>query len=190
MMGQMAGSPIFMPANPMMSTPAQYPPDWKCLSCANINFAKRTECKMCSAPRTAESPATHISSKYQPDWKCTSCGNVNFAKRQECKQCAAPRTEDAEAAYAPTHAIHKMNRPMGGMGMMGMMGMGMGMGMGGGGGGGGMQSAKPGDWNCAGCGYLNFARRSECGKCNAAKPPGSEVSASGGGLSSYRHTPY
>jgi uncharacterized OB-fold protein len=179
--------------------PGQYPPDWKCLQCGNINFARRAECKQCGAPRTADSPATHISQKYQPDWRCTACGNVNFARRTECKRCGAPRTEDAEPAYAPSHAVHKM------MGR-GPPGMGMGMGMGG-----RMPPMpKPGDWNCPSCSYLNFARRTDCGKCGTPKPEGAIATAApeggagaegagagwegaghgGSSLSGYRYQPY
>ena len=74
--------------------------------------------------------------------------------RQECKQCGAARTPDAEAAYAPSHAIHQgMGGPMrGGMGGMGGMGgyggMGGGYGgMGGGGGGGGMKHSPVCLWS-------------------------------------------
>jgi len=219
----LAGAPIggggggggwhFAAQNPMMAMPSQgqFPPDWKCLKCGNINFARRQECKMCSEPRTADCPpANAMGCKYQPDWKCTSCGNVNFAKRQECKQCAAPRTEDAEPAYAPSHAIHKGGPMRGGMGLMGMgmggsMGM-MGMGFGGMGGMGGgyhhnpMMGAnhpnnKPGDWPCYGCGYHNFARRQECGKCGMEKGQGAESAfaagmAAGGGFGMGRYSPY
>ena len=31
-------------------------PDWQCVSCFSINFARRTECNRCSTLRTADSP--------------------------------------------------------------------------------------------------------------------------------------
>merc|ERR1712100_943480 len=42
----------------------------------------------------------------------------------------------------------------------------------GGGKGGGKNEVRPGDWACEKCGANNFARRTECFKCGAAKPGG------------------
>ena len=117
-----------------------YSPDWKCLQCDNINFARRTECKQCGAPRTASSPATHVSQQYAPDWRCTSCGNINFARRTECKQCSKPRTADAQPAFAPNHAALKASQQIRGYGGPKTVIMG------------------PGDWTCPSCGFMNFAR--------------------------------
>ncbi len=51
------------------------------------------------------------------------------------------------------------------------MGMGMGMpGMGMGGASGG--NRREGDWDCPSCRNHNYASRTECYKCKAAKPPG------------------
>ena len=35
---------------------------------------------------------------------------------------------------------------------------------------GGGKEPRPGDWKCSGCGSNNFARRTECFKCNSRKP--------------------
>jgi len=132
---------------------SQYPPDWKCLQCDNINFARRTECKQCNAPRTANSPPTHVSLQYQPDWRCAACGNINFSRRSECKQCNAARTPDAQPAYAPNHAaIKAAQQHRGPPGRPIVM--------------------SPGDWHCASCGFMNFARRTQCLHCKADKPFG------------------
>lgn len=44
----------------------------------------------------------------------------------------------------------------------------------------GSSSGKPGDWDCPSCQHLNFARRTECRNCGAAK----ESSESGGSFNS------
>eukprot|EP00667_Euglena_gracilis_P013986 EG_transcript_14473 len=155
--------------------PGHYPPDWKCLQCDNINFARRHECKQCNAPRTANSPPTHVSQQYQPDWRCTSCGNINFSRRTECKQCSKPRTADAEPAYAPNHAALKASQQFRAPKAVTM---------------------GPGDWNCLACGFMNFARRTECLQCKAEKPdapPAEEPITNGNGngvAGAFQHSPY
>ncbi len=47
----------------------------------------------------------------------------------------------------------------------------------GGGGGGGGGGAPAGDWSCGSCGNTNFARRTHCNRCQAARP----VDGGGGG---------
>eukprot|EP00667_Euglena_gracilis_P014425 EG_transcript_14928 len=127
--------------------PSHYPPDWKCLTCENTNFARRAECKRCGAARTADCPETRLGLEFKPDWRCVYCSNINFARRGECKQCGKERTADAPDAYAPTHVAVKSAGPNG---------------------------FKPGDWSCR-CGYVNFARRNDCGKCSAPRPPSSSA---------------
>jgi len=102
------------------------------------------------------------------NWKCPSCFNVNFGHRDKCNRCQTAKPEGLdgpEAAYG------------GGMGMqyaMPMMDPSMMM-MGGG------QSSAPqrkgppvagvdGNWKCDECGNVNFAHRTECNRCKAAKP--------------------
>lgn len=50
----------------------------------------------------------------------------------------------------------------------------------GGGGGGGGSGARDGDWTCEGCSNSNFARRTECHRCNKPKSGGSGGGSSGG----------
>merc|ERR1719157_450199 len=61
-----------------------------------------------------------------------------------------------------------MGYPMGPM----MMGGPMGAPMMDGRGGAPSNGMKPGDWTCPGCGEHCFARRTECRRCNAPRPPG------------------
>ncbi|KAI9289284.1 hypothetical protein BC943DRAFT_376566 [Umbelopsis sp. AD052] len=91
------------------------------------------------------------------DWTCPTCNGNNFSRRTECFKCNASRPEGA-----------------------------------GGGGGYGGDSGKtyggerrrpgptPGDWECPSCGVSNFARRTECFKCNAPKEGQSGNNGSGG----------
>lgn len=138
--------------------------DWICEVCGNLNFARRTECHKdsCKAPRPSPRPSrggqfNQRSSDMGPgalpqgsnadarpgDWNCLKCGNLNFAFRTECNRstCKEPRSSRDEGS---------MNR-------------------GGSIGAGGYGQARDGDWNCAKCGYMNFARRTECNQCNAPR---------------------
>ena len=127
-----------------------YPPDWQCLKCGHVNFARRQECQQCAALRASDAPAAQAGPKFQPDWKCSSCGNINFARREECKQCSKARTADCQPAYAPGHASLKPSK----------------------GGKGGMPGVQyDPDWVCSSCQNINFARRAECRQCGKARSP-------------------
>jgi len=92
------------------------------------------------------------------DWICDACGNLNFARRKECHRdsCRAPRPFDysrdrhdrAGGVSWDDHAppVRTSSKP----------------------------PSRPGDWNCDECGYLNFARRTECNSnnCKAPRPEG------------------
>jgi len=148
------------PQIPQMHDPrpeGQYPPDWKCLACDNVNFARRSECKQCGASRTPDCPQTRLGADFKPDWRCVHCENINFARRTECKQCHRERTADAPEAYAPNHIAVKMGvttltplrieeAPRGHTDMRPPL------------------DFKP-DWRCVYCDNINFARRTECKQC-------------------------
>ncbi|KAG1305071.1 hypothetical protein G6F64_008683 [Rhizopus arrhizus] len=51
-------------------------------------------------------------------------------------------------------------------------------------GGGGNNGARAGDWNCSACSASNYARRTECFKCNEPRPEGA-----GGGFGGERRPP-
>lgn len=86
-------------------TPAEG--DWTCedTECGNINYARRTECNRCKAPRPMKGGrgkpggiqiGKHLAEKSKglfsaEDWQCATCGNVNWARRSDCNLCHAPK---------------------------------------------------------------------------------------------------
>lgn len=77
------------------------------------------------------------------DWICPTCNGNNFSRRSQCFKCNAPRPEGT-GGYAGEHCNAyggERRRP----------------------------GPAPGDWECPSCGVSNFARRTECFKCNAPK---------------------
>ncbi|TQD82796.1 hypothetical protein C1H46_031626 [Malus baccata] len=94
------------------------------------------------------------------DWNCRSCNHLNFQRRDSCQRCGDPKSGE-RVEY-------------------GSFGSGRG---GGGGGSYGFTTGpdvRPGDWYCTvgNCAAHNFASRSSCFKCGAAKD---ELSIGGGG---------
>ena len=93
------------------------PGDWDCPKCHNDNFAWRTECNKCGAPKAGggqgRSSGRDDRRSFNDrdrrggdrrgnnrrggevfndnDWDCPQCNNSNFAFRQECNRCGAPR---------------------------------------------------------------------------------------------------
>ncbi|KAK9835616.1 hypothetical protein WJX74_004252 [Apatococcus lobatus] len=93
------------------------------------------------------------------DWSCRSCQAHNFASRGRCFTCGADK---------PPSAIASLVSGTGSTSSFNPAGIGMRSGMGGGGGG-STQSFKPGDWACSACQSHNFASRTACYRCQAAK---------------------
>jgi hypothetical protein len=148
----------------------QRPGDWFCSACQAHNYATRTICFRCAAPKQPAAVVQQMS--YNPygagpmmqagDWPCGHCGGHNYASRMACFRCAAPKTVAVQGgAYAPV--FQQFGRGMG------SGGRGMGGGRAGGRGGFHVYEPRPGDWNCGHCGAHNFATRSACYKCFAAK---------------------
>jgi len=81
--------------------------DWTCddTECGNVNYARRTECNRCKAPRSMKGGkgkpggiqiGKHLAEKSKglfsaEDWQCATCGNVNWARRGDCNLCHAPK---------------------------------------------------------------------------------------------------
>eukprot|EP01062_Namystynia_karyoxenos_P082801 TRINITY_DN9395_c0_g1_i1.p1 TRINITY_DN9395_c0_g1~~TRINITY_DN9395_c0_g1_i1.p1 ORF type:complete len:245 (+),score=39.87 TRINITY_DN9395_c0_g1_i1:114-848(+) len=125
------------------------PGDWDCALCSNLNFARRTNCHRCLAPRT-ERPAEAYGAGYgygggaydagvpeddgyaqrnPDDWDCWICGAMNQWQSQSCHQCQ----------NAKDKCLPKM----------------------------GADSARPGDWFCMRCQAVSSARVQECVNCRA-----------------------
>jgi len=85
------------------------PGDWACPSCTRHNYARRTSCFSCDAPRPAHLPRHEQRVPREPparvlkpgDWACPHCDKHNFASKQACIGCAAPRPAD-KPRYEPT----------------------------------------------------------------------------------------
>jgi len=145
--------------------------DWICDKCGNLNFARRTEChrENCKAPRPSRGgqsgwrgsgrgsgvrqDSSNIPSR-PGDWNCAKCGNLNFAFRTECHRnnCNEPRpTGDEEGVPGAANVTA-----------------------------GGYGRAQGGDWNCEKCGYMNFARRTECNQCKEPRTGGGRAGNTAG----------
>lgn len=85
--------------------------DWICSDpqCANINFARRTQCNRCGSEKSESLNKRKLGQEIgkaaaakshglfsADDWQCNKCGNVNWARRQQCNVCNAPRFGDVE----------------------------------------------------------------------------------------------
>lgn len=134
------------------------PGDWGCTECGAVNFARRTDCYKCSAPKGDARAVVTDRSSEQPardgDWEC-SCGFVNFARRGWCRSCNEPRPEGAgeDSARAASEWAQQQEPRV-------------------------PVEKKAGDWDCS-CGAVNFSRRTRCFVCNA--PKGDTEGAAGDG---------
>lgn len=162
------------PAITTTTTPMMLPGDWLCGQCGGHNFAVRTHCRSCGAPKggatatLADSPAGHSgapapSPAIKPpahllpgDWICSRCQGHNFAVRTQCRDCGASKESAPLAATLPTPTpttTFTTTTALGG----GML---------------------PGDWTCKECGCHNFAVRVACFGCHAPKEGGMTSSSS------------
>lgn len=194
--GPSFGGPSFGGPTPVYAHAPAMPPmppaagnfkdgDWMCPECGNHNYASRSSCNKCQAPKAESSPppprgygpsrgiAPSRAAPYQPpmapppsssggnmragDWVCSSCGNHNYASRTTCNKCGGPNlVADGGASFAGRGPP----RPLTAMRMMGPP-MASSRGPGG--------NFKDGDWMCASCGNHNFASRESCNKCGKPK---------------------
>eukprot|EP00667_Euglena_gracilis_P017250 EG_transcript_18157 len=138
------------------SPPAEgRPGDWKCPQCANHNYASRIVCNRCHGPRQVEGDTTaqpvrgNGTARPSPgDWYCPNpaCCNLNYASRLVCNRCKTPPA--SAALYLQQAAV--------------MWGLGVQLPM--------LQGSRPGDWLCMTCQNHNYASRTVCNRCQAAKP--------------------
>lgn len=162
------------------------PGDWMCTACGNHNYASREKCNSCQSPKglTPTAPTqTYATQQWavpqqgpplpnsaRPgDWMCSSCGNHNYASREACNKCQAARIAaggvgvaaagyGAQAGWSGATWSPYGNTAMAQPIMMGVQNTG-----------GNRGSDRPGDWKCASCNYHNYANRTDCKRCNAAK---------------------
>jgi rubrerythrin len=123
--------------------------NWACSECHNVNFASRSHCNRCGAPRPQPAYSERsLRSGGAPvagvdgNWQCKYCGNVNFAVRSACNKCMMPR-ENADLQQAPPPQRRTGGAPIAG---------------------------ENGNWACPACGNVNFASRDACNRCQAPKP--------------------
>jgi len=102
------------------------------------------------------------------DWWCPQCGDLVFSTKTQCRMCGFD-------------AGGKKGGKFGGCKGGGCKGDKGGKGKGKS----NTHTQRLGDWNCPACGYLNFASKTECGKCGTPKPDSSD-----GGLAGGRSEPY
>jgi len=83
------------------------------------------------------------------DWMCDKCANVNYARRAKCNRCAEPKPGGAPLQAKPKYPAGVLSK---------------------------QDIAKSngrhqeGDWACAKCFNVNWAKRRQCNSCNAPKP--------------------
>ena len=119
--------------------------DWTCNECNNSNFARRTECNRCKAPK----PGGGGGGGYGGDRRGNDRGGYDRRDRDRRDDRRDDRRGD------------RRDDRRGGDDRRSSYG-----GRGGGRGGG---NVRDGDWPCSKCGVNNFASRSECFKCHASK---------------------
>jgi hypothetical protein len=167
------------------------PGDWMCTACGNHNFASRTACNRCKAPRPPET-FTAAAGQQQQAWgqHAPAAGSWqppagSYSNNNPAPTAAAPQQQAAgEGGEAPVATPGGDNaafllsflpqmRPAA-MQWGGGWGPGGGWGAqqqqwGGGWGGSNNQAMRPGDWMCPACGNHNFASRTRCNRCGADK---------------------
>lgn len=154
--------------------------DWNCASCGDHQFARNVACRKCGAAKPDEGGAAAAwggkggcggggGDELPPgDWSCPNCGDHQFARNLTCRKCGTPRP--AGAGLAANGGCYS-----------GGHGGGFNLAIGHGGGSAGKGGKTSGDWNCPGCGDLQFARNAVCRKCGHPSPKGNAPAAAWGG---------
>lgn len=91
------------------------PGDWKCIMCAEIQFARNERCRRCNRPRPQQNSAASPSAPPQirkGDWICVQCNDMQFASRVNCRKCGAskPVSDDNASADNNTACMICMER--------------------------------------------------------------------------------
>jgi len=147
------------------------PGDWNCGSCGFLNFARRGFCKECGATRPDDGTGTSYTATSQDN---TYAPRGNFGYRQGQGQGQGQGGNfGGFRQYPPRQNAYGAPRQQGTYGTPRPA-------FGGGfnaGGGFSNPRMKPGDWRCSSCGFVNFARRSNCKQCSTDKPAQDEFAA-------------
>ena len=113
--------------------------NWRCTSCANVNWMQREACFRCSTPKppldVIEARAQEIANAQNSgapsaaypkgmgakggvpvegvdgNWRCLSCSNINWAQREACHRCNAPKPAMGVQQYmdAATGQVYNMS---------------------------------------------------------------------------------
>eukprot|EP00667_Euglena_gracilis_P015451 EG_transcript_16079 len=136
-----------------------HPPhlSWRCADdgCRNINFPTRTACNKCGAARAQPQGRATIppaALQHPGCWVCPdpACSNVNFPTRMRCNRCDTLRPAAPLYSTPPTvvSGLQRLSGPSAA----------------------GQPQFPGGSWRCAGCRNVNFPQRTQCNRCQAARP--------------------
>ena len=135
--------------------------DWTCSSCGNVNFAFRTECNRCGAPRNGNSEDR------QQGQRQGGYRNDRGGQRREQGGYRNDRGGRQQGGYRNDRGNRGGDRRSSNGGQRG----------------GG--TFNDNDWTCSSCNNVNFSFRTECNRCGAPRPGGGGGGQRGGGRTSY-----
>ncbi|KAJ4461777.1 hypothetical protein PAPYR_1918 [Paratrimastix pyriformis] len=129
--------------------------DWVCPACRNCNYASRTACNKCKAPRPAvtEPPpgldltATHADAKPVPTLSAASVPEDSATDHQQQQQEQPEQQQQQQPIIEsqPGHLpVQPPERPL--------------------------KTLREGDWICRSCLNHNYAHREVCNRCKGPKP--------------------
>ncbi|MBH34350.1 MAG: hypothetical protein CMB74_02745 [Euryarchaeota archaeon] len=122
--------------------------DWTCSSCGNVNFAFRTECNRCGAPRNGNSEG------HQQGQRRGGYRNDRGGQRQQQGGYRNDRGGRQQGGYRNDRGDRGGGRRSSNGGQRG----------------GG--TFNDNDWTCSSCNNVNFSFRTECNRCGAPRPGG------------------
>ncbi|KEG11638.1 hypothetical protein DQ04_02411030 [Trypanosoma grayi] len=141
--------------------------DWHCVECQGLNFASRTACYQCGAPRGnsdvpqatgSEEPAPELSVSHN-NWFCRYCQASNFRTRTTCWQCSRASSESGATSWSEDDSTPHFEKEGFQQGVSDAVADGQVS----------VWGKKSDDWTCGKCFSKNFKNRQECHKCGAAK---------------------